>query len=213
MDVQGRTKELNEANIAGDHGYDAGKIASGETSGSITNVGPAVMGLVRRVLPQLIAFDIAGVQAMTSSTGQVFALRAIYGGNANDAQAREAFHPAFGPNDMFSGQGAATAIPAHAAATPRAAGDLVIMQLDSEEEGTGTKVLQFLKDYTANSVAGAGVEAFKTLIADKWAVEVGFGMATSVAELQQGFNGYHPNNRSNRHPHPTHFHHYQLPRI
>lgn len=39
---------------------------------------PVLIGLVRRAVPQMIAFDIAGVQPMSMPTGLVFALRARY---------------------------------------------------------------------------------------------------------------------------------------
>ena len=35
---------LTEAEIGGDHGYDATNIAAGQTSGAVTQIGPAVMG-------------------------------------------------------------------------------------------------------------------------------------------------------------------------
>lgn len=98
---------LAEAEIASDHGYDATKIASGNSSGAITNIGPAVIGMVRRAIPNLIAFDICGVQPMTGPTGQVFALRAVYGKDPLASGAKEAFHPMFSPDSMYSGQGAA----------------------------------------------------------------------------------------------------------
>lgn len=51
---------LSEAVVDGDHGYDPQKIAAGETSGAVTNVGPTVMGLVRRAIPNMLALDNGG---------------------------------------------------------------------------------------------------------------------------------------------------------
>ncbi|QAY01281.1 major capsid protein [Aeromonas phage ZPAH1] len=184
---------LTEANIVGDHGYDAVKIASGEASGNITTVGPAVMGLARRAIANLIAFDICGVQPMVNSTGQVFTLRAIYGDDALDAQAREAFHPMYGPDASFSGRGATKPlIPAFDKATTYSVGDLARFQLDEEVDnysGSGTKVVQFIQAYTADTAPDAKTAGYKKLINDKLAVEIGEGMATSMAELQENFNG------------------------
>ncbi|ASZ76422.1 major capsid protein [Proteus phage PM2] len=42
---------LTEAEVGGDHGYDASNIAMGKTSGAVTQIGPAVMGMVRRSFP------------------------------------------------------------------------------------------------------------------------------------------------------------------
>ena len=39
---------------------------------------PVLIGLVRRAMPQLIAYDICGVQPMTQPTGLVFAMKSMY---------------------------------------------------------------------------------------------------------------------------------------
>lgn len=193
IDVKGRAEaRLEEANIGGDHSYDATKIASGETSGQVTSVGPTVMGLVRRAIPQLIAFDICGVQPMTTSTGQVFTIRAIYGDNALDAGAREAFHPTYGPDADFSGRGAVSAIPDFARGTAVANGAFAKVHIEGNEVAAGTKTLQFIKDYAIDALPADQVApqlAYKWLLANAYAVETSSAMATSFAELQQGFNG------------------------
>lgn len=54
---------------------------SGGGLGTGTNVGsydPILISLVRRALPNLIAYDICGVQAMTGPTGLIFAMRSKY---------------------------------------------------------------------------------------------------------------------------------------
>ena len=48
------------------------------TSG-IDRYDPILIGLVRRSMPNLIAYDIAGVQPMTGPTGLIFAMRSMYG--------------------------------------------------------------------------------------------------------------------------------------
>ena len=55
------------------------------TSG-IDKYDPILIGLVRRAMPNLMAYDICGVQPMTGPTGLIFAMRSIYGG-ANDTRA------------------------------------------------------------------------------------------------------------------------------
>jgi len=49
------------------------------TGSSISNYDPILISLVRRALPNLIAYDVAGVQPMTGPTGLIFAMRAKYG--------------------------------------------------------------------------------------------------------------------------------------
>jgi hypothetical protein len=49
------------------------------TGSSISNYDPILISLVRRALPKLIAYDVAGVQPMTGPTGLIFAMRSRYG--------------------------------------------------------------------------------------------------------------------------------------
>jgi hypothetical protein len=48
--------------------------------GSIDIFDPVLISLVRRALPNLIAYDICGVQPMTGPTGLIFAMRSRYSG-------------------------------------------------------------------------------------------------------------------------------------
>ena len=43
-----------------------------------THWDPVLISLVRRAMPNLIAYDIAGVQPMTGPTGLIFAMRLAY---------------------------------------------------------------------------------------------------------------------------------------
>jgi len=55
------------------------------TGNDIDNFDPVLISLVRRAMPNLIAYDICGVQPMTGPTGLIFAMRAKYGTQANNA--------------------------------------------------------------------------------------------------------------------------------
>ncbi|WVX87450.1 major head protein [Vibrio phage EniLVp02] len=179
---------LAEAVVDGDHGYDATNIASGETSGAITNIGPQVMGMVRRAIPKLIAFDTVGVQAMKGPTSQVFTIRAAYGTNPLDANAREAFHPTAQPDTSFSGQAAAGAIADLPTGSALVVGDVYKAIVKQEVE----EIRYFQAITTATlTIAEAGKltkDEYVALVGVN-AVEVDAGMATSIAELQEGFNG------------------------
>jgi hypothetical protein len=48
------------------------------TGGSIANFDPILISLVRRSMPNLIAYDIAGVQPMSGPTGLIFAMKSRY---------------------------------------------------------------------------------------------------------------------------------------
>ena len=53
----------------------------------IQNWDPIMISLVRRAMPNLIAYDICGVQPMTGPTGLIFAMRAKYDSQSNNAEA------------------------------------------------------------------------------------------------------------------------------
>jgi hypothetical protein len=48
------------------------------TGAAISNFDPVMIALVRRAMPNLIAYDICGVQPMTGPTGLIFAMRSRY---------------------------------------------------------------------------------------------------------------------------------------
>ena len=84
---------------AGTGGFGGGATATGPVAG----FDPVLISLIRRSMPQLIAYDIAGVQPMTGPTGLIFAMRTQYGTERSPASGdyREAFFNE--PNAGFSG--------------------------------------------------------------------------------------------------------------
>ena len=92
------SQALNEVNSSG----------PSTTTGGVNNFDPILISLVRRALPNLIAYDVAGVQPMTGPTGLIFAMRARYnaqGNKAGSGAGDEAFYNE--ANTMFSGVGSA----------------------------------------------------------------------------------------------------------
>lgn len=141
------------------------------------------MGLVRRAIPKMVAFDIAGVQPLSQSTGQVFTFRKIYGGNPTSGDAREAQHPTNAPQTSFSGNFKAIK---DFSTSQLEAGTLVKVEHKNSQTGDELRFYQVTKQVTPS--ADTEEEANK-LIANGTLVEIGEAMATSLAELQEGFNG------------------------
>jgi len=80
-------------NFAGTGGFSGGSAAAGPVAG----FDPILISLVRRSLPNLIAYDVCGVQPMTGPTGLIFAMRTKYASQGgNEAFYNEA-------NTAFSG--------------------------------------------------------------------------------------------------------------
>ena len=50
------------------------------STGAVANFNPVLISLVRRAMPNLMAYDVCGVQPMTGPTGLIFAMKARYGG-------------------------------------------------------------------------------------------------------------------------------------
>lgn len=73
--VFGRSSLLTENPIPANF---MGASSSTAGAGGIDTFDPILISLVRRAMPNLIAYDICGVQPMTGPTGLVFALRARY---------------------------------------------------------------------------------------------------------------------------------------
>ena len=76
--------------------------ANSVTGGGIDNFNPVLISLVRRAMPNLIAYDIAGVQPMSGPTGLIFAMKSRYG---TQAGAEALFNEA---NTAFSGDTSVT---------------------------------------------------------------------------------------------------------
>lgn len=83
---------LNEAsptNSAGTGGFGG---ADAQNAGPVAGFDPILISLVRRSLPNLIAYDICGVQPMTGPTGMIFAMRSMYATDRSTATGSEAFY-------------------------------------------------------------------------------------------------------------------------
>ena len=78
------------------------------TGSNIDNYDPVLISLVRRAMPNLVAYDIAGVQPMTGPTGLIFAMRSRYtSATGNEALFDEAdtdFSARNAAGDSTSGQ-------------------------------------------------------------------------------------------------------------
>jgi len=72
----------------GNAGYGADATASGPVAG----FDPVLISLIRRSMPNLIAYDVAGVQPMNGPTGLIFAMRSTYGTDRDPSTATEAFY-------------------------------------------------------------------------------------------------------------------------
>ena len=57
-------------------------LATNNSNANMQGYDPILISLVRRAMPNLIAYDVCGVQPMTGPTGLIFAMKAKYDGQA-----------------------------------------------------------------------------------------------------------------------------------
>jgi len=120
--------------------------------GSAANWDPVLISLVRRAMPNLMAYDVCGVQPMTGPTGLIFAMKSKYktsrGGASVDDEAL--FGEAISP---YSGAGDST----HAAG-PSGLGGLSDTNADStiDDQRTGPTIGKAMATTAAEALGNTG---------------------------------------------------------
>ena len=84
----------NTGSVAGKPGFSG----TAEAGGPVAGFDPVLISLIRRAMPNLVAYDLAGVQPMSGPTGLIFAMRSRYKNMNGD----ETFYDEV--NSAFSGQ-------------------------------------------------------------------------------------------------------------
>jgi hypothetical protein len=104
---------LVEASPANGIGAGMSGLAPGGENAAMRGYDPILIQLVRRAMPNLMAYDICGVQAMSAPTGLIFAMRSRYAGQAgNEALYNEAaatFSGSTGPSSSGFASGGTAA--------------------------------------------------------------------------------------------------------
>lgn len=82
--IHGQYQTLNETGLEPVAANFMGASSSTAGSGGIDTFDPVLISLVRRSMPNLMAYDICGVQPMTGPTGLIFAMRSRYSNQAGN---------------------------------------------------------------------------------------------------------------------------------
>lgn len=127
-------------------------------TGSITTPDPVLISLVRRAMPNLIAYDVAGVQPMSGPTGLIFAMKPRFGA----AQGESAADITTSSTEAFKNEP------------------------DTDFSGTGTHAGQLLDSPDGYPTTGTGI-ATGTAEQDTQLAEMGFTIekATVTAKTRQ----------------------------
>jgi hypothetical protein len=99
------TPTMNTSTANGSAGFSAGADAGGPVAG----FDPVLISLIRRAMPNLVAYDLAGVQPMNGPTGLIFAMRSRY----DNQTGAENFYDEV--DTAFSGQNAGFTLGANSA--------------------------------------------------------------------------------------------------
>lgn len=135
LENQMATRRENEAVLS--------EAPTNATGSAIANWDPVLISLVRRTMPNLMAYDLAGVQPMTMPTGLVFAMRAHY---TNQTGPEALYQEA---NTAFSGTGA------HVSSDPFAVDDAGTVGVD-ESFQTGTAMATAAAEALGNTGSAWG---------------------------------------------------------
>jgi len=92
--LENQEKALREENSQATY------LSEGNSTAAVQNWDPVLISLVRRAMPNIVAYDIAGVQPMTMPTGLIFAMKSTYQ-NAVGTGTGEALFNA--PDGAFAG--------------------------------------------------------------------------------------------------------------
>ena len=122
-----------------------GASSSTASDGSIDTWDPVLISLVRRAMPNLIAYDICGVQPMTGPTGLIFAMKSRFGSQAGaealfneadtDFSARDAASDTGSP-DAQAGTNPATLNDSPSAGTYTTGSGMTTAQAETLGDGT-----------------------------------------------------------------------------
>ena len=129
------------------------------TGGSVDNWDPVLISLIRRAMPNLIAYDVCGVQPMSGPTGLIFAMKSRY----TNQSGTEAFMSQ--ANTNFASENAAgttSGVDAHA-------GDDVLDDMSSVTTGAGmtTAQAEALGDASTNAFAEMAFSIDKVTVTAK----------------------------------------------
>ena len=133
-DIRESSQSSNLFETSPVNGVGSGQIGTvnATATGGVTGYDPVLISLVRRAIPQMIAFDICGVQPMTQPTGLIFAMKSRY---STQGGAEALFNE---PNTAFSGSALATTLFDGDATPTSSATQSTIAQTLSGTANTGT---------------------------------------------------------------------------
>ena len=146
--------ENQERAMKEDAGFINEAAPTNSTGSSVANWDPILISLVRRAMPNLIAYDIAGVQPMTGPTGLIFAMRSRYTSQTGNEALFDEADTDFSSRNA-AGDSSGTATPSdHSGTNPSVLNDASAGSTDySRGQGMTTGAAEALGDASGNQFA------------------------------------------------------------
>jgi len=137
--------ENQEKAVREDRAFMTEAAPANATGSSVDNWNPVLISLVRRAMPNLIAYDICGVQPMTGPTGLIFAMKSRYGSQAGAEALFDEADSDFSAEDAASDTGSPDA---HSGSNPATLNDSPSAGTYTTGSGMSTAEAETLGDGT-----------------------------------------------------------------
>ena len=146
----------------------AGFSGSATETGPVAGFDPVLISLIRRSMPNLVAYDLAGVQPMSGPTGLIFAMRSRYSERGEGQSGTEAF---FNEADTaYSGQdagfdltGGFSDVNAGLGTTAQTGTNPAVLNPVGTASSTAYDVGQGMQTGDAENLDGTGANAFNQM--------------------------------------------------
>jgi hypothetical protein len=147
-------------NAVGNGGFTGSSAEAGPTAG----FDPVLISLIRRAMPNLVAYDLAGVQPMSGPTGLIFAMRSRYVNQSGTEAFYNEVDSAFsgqpqGRDDVngFADAGAGLGTTAQSGTNP------AVLNPVATASSTGYNVGEGMRTDSAENLDGTGNDAFNQM--------------------------------------------------
>ena len=142
----------------------AGFSGSATDSGPVAGFDPVLISLIRRAMPNLVAYDLAGVQPMNGPTGLIFAMRSRLNNQSGDETFFDEVDTAFSGQDAgFNLTGGMSDVAAGLGTTAQSGTNPAALNPVGTASSTGYDVGQGMQTGDAENLDGTGGDAFNQM--------------------------------------------------
>ena len=142
----------------------AGFSGSATDSGPVAGFDPVLISLIRRAMPNLVAYDLAGVQPMNGPTGLIFAMRSRLNNQSGDETLFDEVDTAFSGQDAgFNLTGGMSDVAAGLGTTAQSGTNPAALNPVGTASSTGYDVGQGMQTGDAENLDGTGGDAFNQM--------------------------------------------------